>query len=74
MPRRKARVRFGKFTSSLRRLIQLMANLWDEWAYARKTAARLQGIANEVRKEVVYQREYVGLGGAILKILRKLAG
>jgi predicted O-methyltransferase YrrM len=44
----------------------------DDWAYARKTSAQSLGTANEVRKEIVHQRQYVGLGGAILTILRKL--
>lgn len=46
----------------------------DEWAYARKISGQSAGAAAAgVRREVVYQKEYVGLGGAILKVLRKLA-
>jgi predicted O-methyltransferase YrrM len=46
----------------------------DEWAYARKISEQSAGAAAEqVRREVVYQKEYVGLGGAILRVLQKLA-
>lgn len=45
----------------------------DAWAFARKTSALPTGTAGEVRKEIVYQPKYVGLGGAILTILRKFS-
>jgi predicted O-methyltransferase YrrM len=45
----------------------------DGWAYARKRSVESQGQrAAEVRKEVVYQRHYVGLGGVLLKLLRRV--
>jgi predicted O-methyltransferase YrrM len=45
----------------------------DAWAYARKTSAQSTGMPGEVRKEIVYQPQYVGLGGALLTVLRKLS-
>ena len=42
----------------------------DNWAYARKISTKSKVLSGEIRKEVVYQKEYVGLGSAILKILR----
>jgi predicted O-methyltransferase YrrM len=45
----------------------------DEWAYARKTAMKSIDIAAEVRTEFVYKKEYIGVGGAVIKILQKLA-
>lgn len=42
------------------------------WAYARKISTESNAKINEVRKEVVYKKEYVGLGAALLKIVRKL--
>jgi len=44
----------------------------DGWAYARKSMERTYPASREIRKEVVYEKEYVGLGGAILRILRRL--
>lgn len=44
----------------------------DDWAYARKTSVQSAGVANGVRSETVYQKHYVGLGGAVLTILRKV--
>jgi predicted O-methyltransferase YrrM len=46
----------------------------DDWAYARRKSTQSNGVAKEISREVVYQREYVGFGGAILRIVRKLAG
>ena len=45
----------------------------DGWAYARKTSTERIALPAGVRREIVYQREYVGLGAAILKIARKVA-
>jgi predicted O-methyltransferase YrrM len=44
----------------------------DGWAYARKTSTETKAISQEIRKEIVYQKEYVGLGAAMLKIIRKI--
>jgi predicted O-methyltransferase YrrM len=44
----------------------------DGWAYARKTSTEYRGISDKVRKEILYQKEYVGLGAAILKMVRKI--
>jgi predicted O-methyltransferase YrrM len=44
-----------------------------EWAYARKRVVQSSGSLGEVRREVVYQKEYLGVGGFMLKVLRKLA-
>jgi predicted O-methyltransferase YrrM len=44
----------------------------DGWAYARKRSVEIEGQFDEVRKEIVYQRHYVGLGAVILKLLRRV--
>lgn len=42
-----------------------------DWAYAYKNAKDSKSVPGETRKHVVYQKQYVGLGGAILKILKQ---
>jgi len=42
------------------------------WAYARKRSAGFEGQCDEVRKAVIYQRHYVGLGAVILKLLSRV--
>lgn len=44
----------------------------DGWGYARKMLAQSSTGPVEVRTETVYER--VGIGGAALRILRRLAG
>lgn len=44
----------------------------DGWAYARKLSTESKVLSSEVRKHVVYQEEYVGLGGVILKLLKRI--
>ena len=44
----------------------------DGWGYARKMLAQSSTAPTEVRTETVYEK--VGLGGAALRILRRLAG
>jgi hypothetical protein len=44
----------------------------DGWAYARKISTESRAISQEVRQEIVYQKEYVGLGAAILQIGRNI--
>jgi predicted O-methyltransferase YrrM len=46
----------------------------DGWGYARKVSAESLTTPAEVRRETVYEKQYVGVGGAALKILRRLAG
>jgi len=43
----------------------------DNWAFARKIQKVMP--QNEIKKEVIYEREYVGLGSALLRIARKIA-
>jgi predicted O-methyltransferase YrrM len=42
----------------------------DGWAYARKDSDGASTRSSEVRREVVYRKEYLGLGGALLKVAR----
>ncbi len=44
----------------------------DGWAYARKTSTESNPTSYGIRKEIVCQREYVGLGAAILRIVSKI--
>ena len=43
----------------------------DGWAFARKISAKSDQV--EVKKEVIHEKEYIGLGSAILQIGRKIA-
>jgi len=45
----------------------------DGWAYARKIFTEYEAKSPRVLKEIVYQKEYVGLGAALLKLARKMA-
>ena len=46
----------------------------EGWAYARKMQKEFNNNQYEVRKEVVYQKEYIGLCRAVIKIARRLVG
>ena len=45
----------------------------DGWGYARKIASE-SGVVKtqEVKQEIIYQKEYIGIGAVVLKILRKI--
>ncbi len=46
----------------------------DDWAYAHKSSSDSGVVkAQEVKKEIIYQSTYVGIGGALLKMARKIA-
>ncbi len=45
----------------------------DGWAYAQKISTESIVNVREMKKEVIYQKEYVGLGSAVLKIAKRIA-
>lgn len=45
----------------------------DGWAFARKSSTDSNLTSYEIRQEIVYRREHVGLGAAILKVASKIA-
>ena len=45
----------------------------DGWGYARKRRSSSRQAVNELRTETVYEKEYIGLGAAILQIARRIA-
>jgi predicted O-methyltransferase YrrM len=45
----------------------------DHWGYARKRRSSGPQAVSEVRTEKVYEKEYIGLGAAMLKIARRIA-
>jgi predicted O-methyltransferase YrrM len=72
-----------KSTAQVRKVYELLVKshpaygdfvVRNDWAFARKIADAGLGTSSAVRKEVVYEKQYVGLGGAMLTILRRLAG
>ena len=44
----------------------------DGWGYARKLVEGATGRAGELRTQVIHEKEYVGLGAAILTIAKRL--
>jgi predicted O-methyltransferase YrrM len=72
-----------KKTPQIRRVWELLVKthpaygdfvIKDGWGHARKMHAEALTTPGEIRTETVYEKRYVGFGGAALRILRRLGG
>jgi predicted O-methyltransferase YrrM len=72
-----------KETAQVRKIYELLVKshpsygdftIKDGWAYARKLSSN-SGVlkTQEVKKEIIYQKEYVGIGAVVLKIAKAIA-
>lgn len=71
-----------KSTPQIRKVYELLVkqhpsyNKFSEkegWAFAYKSNEPAIATSNEVKKEIIYQNQYVGLGAALLKIYRMIS-